>query len=89
MQEVSKPMNRVKVKIYGEEYCVRGFASIDHIKKVAEYVDKKIADLSNSRANLSTTQIAVLAALNITDELFQLNQEYEEIMSLLDSETKG
>ena len=89
MQKVSKPVNRVKVKIYGEDYYVRGSAPSDYIKKVAAYLDQKIAELSESHSHLSTTRMAVLAALNITDELFRLNEEYEEFLSLIDSETKG
>lgn len=89
MQRGSKPINRVKVQIYGEDYYIKGSAPSEYIKQVAAYVDQKIADLSQGHANLSTTKIAVLAALNITDELFKLNKEYEEFLSLLDSETKG
>ena len=87
MQE-SKPINRTKVKIYGRDYYVKGSASSDYIKEVAAYVDEKMTDLSSKNASLSMSKIAVLAALNITDELFRLNQEYEEFLSLMDNETK-
>lgn len=88
MQELSKPINRIKVEIYGKDYYIKGSASSDYIKKVATYVDEKMVELSNINASMSTTKIAVLAALNITDELFRLNQEYEEFLNLVDNETK-
>ena len=35
------------------------------------------------------TKITILAALNITDELFRMRQEYEEFLTMLESEQKG
>jgi cell division protein ZapA len=85
----AKSINRVKVRINGEDYYVKGTVSTEYIKKVARYVDRKMSDLSQNYPDLSRTRIAVLAALNITDELLRLKQEYEEFLTTFDDELKG
>ncbi|HHY71575.1 MAG TPA: cell division protein ZapA [Thermoanaerobacterales bacterium] len=89
MPSETKSINRVKVRINGEDYYVRGRVPVEYIKKVANYVDRKMCDLSQNYPDLSRTRIAVLAALNITDELLRLKQEYEEFLTTFDDESEG
>lgn len=64
-----------KVEIFGQEYKVRGVGDTKYIHKIAGYVDKKMREIAHSSGVMSQTRIAILAALNITDEL---NREREE-----------
>ncbi|HHV17385.1 MAG TPA: cell division protein ZapA [Thermoanaerobacterales bacterium] len=89
MPSEAKSINRVKVRINGEDYYVKGTVPTEYIKQVADYVDRKMSDLSQNYPDLSRTRIAVLAALNITDELLRLKQEYEEFLTTFDEELKG
>lgn len=80
----------VKVTIYGTEYPVKGEADSDYIQEVAAYVDGKMKEVAESLSVKSTTKVAILAALNITDELYQLRgsseneiEEYEDRLTLL------
>ncbi len=88
MPSETKTINRIKVKINGEDYYVRGKVSTEHIAKVAKYVDNKMCDLSRRHPDLNQLRVAVLAALNITDELLRLKQEYEEFLATFDDELK-
>ncbi|MDI3540468.1 Cell division protein ZapA [Koleobacter methoxysyntrophicus] len=83
-----KGKNRVKVTINGEEYYMKGSVSPEYMKKIADYVDKKMTKLSESNPYLSFSKIAVLAALNITDELFKLREEFEEFLKLVEDDKK-
>jgi cell division protein ZapA len=67
----------VKVNIFGTEYPVKGEADPDYIEEVATYVDSKMKEVARSLTVKSTTKVAVLAALNITDELFQARTSTE------------
>lgn len=77
---------RVTVKIYGEEYVVKGFASSEYIEGIAAYVDKKMHLIGNKNPHLSVSKVAVLAALNIADELHKLQEDYDSLVKLLDEE---
>lgn len=67
--------NSVKVTIYGSEYMIKGDADPDHIRAIAELVDRKMREINKSGAIKSTLKVAILAALNITDEFFRTKDE--------------
>ncbi|MBD3233486.1 MAG: cell division protein ZapA [candidate division Zixibacteria bacterium] len=60
----------VKVNIFGEDYTIKGDADSEYINQVVQYVDKRMRIVSEGLANKSHSRVAVLAALNIADELF-------------------
>lgn len=77
----------LKVNIYGTEYPIRGEVDVEYIRRVAEYVDRKMREVDQSTAAKSSLKVAILAALNIADELFR---ERDEKAGLLKSfETKA
>jgi cell division protein ZapA len=82
--------NVLKVNIYGTEYPIRGATDTDYIRQVAEYVDSKMRDIDQSTSVKSSLKVAILAAINIADELFRereekkgLVQEFEKKISHL------
>jgi len=81
-------INRVKVHILNDEYIIKGKAEVRHIEKVAEYVDLQMKQIALKDPTLSPKSIAVLAAVNITDELFKKQRDYDEIIKLLDDNRK-
>ena len=73
-----KEYNVLKVNIYGTDYPIKGSTDTEYIKKVAEYVDKKMREVDQNVAVVSTLKVAILAALNIADELFKERADSEE-----------
>ncbi|MBP6773807.1 MAG: cell division protein ZapA [Gemmatimonadaceae bacterium] len=61
----------VRVRIVGEEYTLRTEASTAHTEAVAEHVDRTIRAILSSGATVETHKAAILAALQITDELLR------------------
>lgn len=51
------------------------------VKKVVDYVNKKMNELTKGSNVVSTTNIAILAALNMADEFFKKENQYQEKMS--------
>ncbi|AGA67740.1 hypothetical protein Desdi_0181 [Desulfitobacterium dichloroeliminans LMG P-21439] len=76
---------KVIVEIYGEKHVVRGKESPDHILKVAHEVDKKMRLIAQRLPRLAVHQIAILAALNLADELEKLREEQETLLQLIES----
>lgn len=77
--------SRVTVNIYGEEYVVRGNASPEHIEKLASQVNEKMRMIFSRNPNLSPNKVAVLTALNLADELAHLQEDYNNLIQLLDN----
>jgi cell division protein ZapA len=59
----------IKVNIFGTDYPLKVSANVEYIKRIAEYVDSKMKEVQAAKPNRPLHQIAILAALNITDEL--------------------
>ncbi len=78
---------RVHVKIYGEDYTMRGSFSPDYMKRVAHYVDEKMNQIGQVNTRLGINKVAVLTAINLTDELFRVRKELLELESLLEEKT--
>ena len=64
----------VKVDILGESYAIRTEAAPEHTKAVAEYLDRAIRQILSSGAVIEANRAAILAALQITSELFQARE---------------
>lgn len=86
MTLADKP-NRVQVKIYSEEYTMKGHATSDYMKRVAHYVDEKMKLVSQANSRLGVHKVAVLTAINMADELFRVRKELHELEALLDRKT--
>ena len=69
----------VKVIIHDTEYPIKSVGDPNYIKEVAQYVDQKIKEIDRSMSIKMGMKTAVLAALNIADELFQLRRNFEEL----------
>ena len=67
--------NVVKVSIVGEEYTLRSEASPEHTQAVAAYVDQAIRKIRSGSNLVETHKAAILAALQITDELFKARED--------------
>ena len=75
----------IKVKIFGSEYPLRG-ESEELTKKVAAYVDQMITTIHDKIPEQPPLTVAVLSALNITEELFKEKEKSRGLAALLESE---
>jgi cell division protein ZapA len=66
--------NKVKVTIFGQPYTINGEAPRDYIHQLADYLNDKMEEVQASGSAANPTQVAILAALNVADEYFQLKK---------------
>jgi cell division protein ZapA len=71
---VSEKRNAVKVTIIGDEYTLRSDESPERTRAVAEYLDTVIRSILSAHSRIETNKAAILAALQITDELLRERQ---------------
>ena len=81
----------VKVNILGQEYSIRTKANPTYFKKVEEYINDKTNELVENGLNPETQQlkIAILACMNITDELFLYKNEKKDILNNIESKSNA
>ena len=78
---------RTQVEIFGQVYTIRSSASALRVMELASYVDAKMKEISSTSLLLNTTKIAILAALDIADELFALREEKAHLEKELEQKT--
>ena len=77
-------LHLVRVNIVGEEYAIRSDAPPEHTRAVADYVDRAIRQVMHGSV-VEPTKAAILAALQITNELFEANAASEAVTAELDA----
>lgn len=68
-------VQNVRIEIFGKEYNIRGQADPQYIQRVAAYVDQKMREINEKLPLPSLSQVAILASLNIADELLRERDE--------------
>jgi len=76
---VSTRKTSVKVEILGESYSIRSDATVEHTKAVAEYLDRSIRQILSSGSVIEANRAAILAAMQITSELFQAREANDAV----------
>ncbi|HWZ51595.1 MAG TPA: cell division protein ZapA [Granulicella sp.] len=77
-QPVNSAVNSVNVDIYDQIYHLRGVDPV-YIEQLAAMVDGKMRAVSAHGGTVDSLRVAVLAALNIADELSTLRARYEAL----------
>ena len=76
---MSSAKNAVRVTIGGEELTVRSELPPEYTREVAAYLDAALKRVRDSLPSVDVQKAAILAALAITDELFQARRGDLEI----------
>jgi len=68
----------VRVEIFDQSYNLRG-SDPEYIQNLASYVDARMRQIAEQTATIDSLRLAVLAALNIADELHVLRRKHESV----------
>jgi len=79
---VAREAGAVVVEIYDQVYQLRG-TDPAHIERLANLVDSKMRAVSAHGATVDSLRVAVLAALNIADELTSLRARYDSLYNTM------
>ena len=69
----------VTVRIGGEDHTIRANVEPEYTRKCAELVDHRISEIKKQLGLIESHKAAILAALSITDEMFQARARVEEM----------
>ena len=72
------------VEILGQRFTISSEAEEGYMLKVAGYVDGKMQELMQASKPVAKSNVAMLAALNIADELHRLKDSHEAVLNRLD-----
>ncbi len=81
-------MQPVKVKILDQEYLIKSEEDSEQVHRIAEYVNEKLREIKDNTEGLSEKKVAILAALTIASEYFQLLKERDDLSANIRQRTK-
>jgi len=74
----------VTVTIFGKEYTLRGGSDSEYVQEIAAFVDERMSEVARNSSVASTARVAILAAVNIADELFREQQKRMQAVATLE-----
>jgi len=74
----NSPSQSYKVVIYNQTYSLRSEHDPEYIHELAEYVDKRMNEIARATMTVDSLRVAILAALQIADELYQARKDMRE-----------
>ena len=69
----------MKIEIYDQTYNVNSGQSDEYLQELASYVDSKMREIADATHIADSLKVAVLASLNIADEMFTLRERREQL----------
>jgi cell division protein ZapA len=80
-KETSTTVEPLRVNIFNQPYHLRTDGDGDYVRQLAQFVDERMQAISSHTSIVDYAKVAVLAALNIADELHRLKQDAETVVS--------
>jgi cell division protein ZapA len=74
---------RYDIEILGQELAVLSDAEDEQVANVVRYVNDKMEDILRTNDGLRTVDVAILAALNITEDFLKLKGVNEDLCDQL------
>ncbi len=76
--------NSYKITILGQELSVLTDADDEQVADVVQYLNRKVEEVLRSGNGLKHLNVAILAALNISEELIKLKEVNRELCNQLE-----
>lgn len=73
-----KKPSATQVEIFGQHYSVRADGDPEYIQDLARFVDGKMREIAQHAPTVDTIKIAILAALNVSDDFFRYQDRHRD-----------
>lgn len=84
---MDKQVNRVKIRLLGKDYTVKADQSVDKVLNMADELNNRLESFRDKFTKLTNTDIALLTALSLLEEMDKLKEEKKELWELLGEAT--
>jgi cell division protein ZapA (FtsZ GTPase activity inhibitor) len=82
-------MEPIRVRIRNHDYFIQSDEDGDQVLKIAEYVNHKLREVEQDTEGLSEKKAAILAALDIASDYFQVLKERDELLAKIRERTQA
>lgn len=89
MIKSSSVKRSVTVQVAGQRYTLKTDDDDRLVKSLAGYVDGKFRDIQKATRNMDTQAVAIMTALQVAEELFQLRTETTDLKKRVADKTRA
>src|SRR5688500_10980111 len=68
----------IRVEIYQQTYSIRTDGDSEYLVQLADFVDRRMLEISSGTLTVDSLKVAILAALHIADDLHRLKQTHDQ-----------
>ena len=78
---------KINVEMYGQTYTLKVEPEErEKVLAIARHVNQMMYAVADKQGRLDYRDVAVLAAMNLAEEYFKLQREYEELLTIVNEE---
>ncbi|MCK4534468.1 MAG: cell division protein ZapA, partial [Syntrophobacterales bacterium] len=77
---------RFDIKVIGQEFSVLSDKGDEYVSKIVQHINERAREIGDASEDVTTSDIAILVALNIAEELFRVRGEKEDLYSRFEGE---
>ncbi len=71
------------VKIFGKDYPIASDQNPEYVRRLADFVDRRMNEIADGGESLSSARVAILACLNIADDLMRTRNDKDQFIRLM------
>lgn len=75
--------------VMGRGFSVLSDKGDEYVERIVQYINERAKEIGEASENATASDIAILVALNIAEELFRVEEEKENLRSRFDGEVEG
>ena len=69
----------MQIKILNQTFNIQGVEDEEYLRKLATYVEERMGQLQRATNTIDSNRLALLAALHIADDYFQLQNQLQSL----------
>ena len=77
---------RFDIRVIGQEFSVLSDKGDEYVSKIVQHINERAKEIGDASEDVTTSDIAILVALNIAEELFRVRGEKEDLRSRFEGE---
>lgn len=79
---------QIRVNVFGSDYTLKSDDDENLVKEIAKFVDNKMREIDRQYSLKSSVMVAILAAMQISEELFQEREHRKKLLKQLNEESR-
>jgi cell division protein ZapA len=74
----------IQIQVLGQKFTLKGNYDKEYVSRVEKHINDKIQEVQSQASSLSTSNLLILVALNLTAEYLKKEEEIEAVIKLIE-----